>query len=88
MPTVGVCFVAEQDGKVVGFVNGGLVGYVETIVSENPLTANTLFAMMEGNLLSNTTASILAGVSNGEAGDILERVGYEKSKRTFYLKRR
>jgi hypothetical protein len=87
-PSVGICFVAEDNGVIIGFINGGQVGFIESIVSESPISASVLHAYMEGALLAGTKSSILAGIINPVLGSILERFGYEKINQDFYIKKR
>jgi len=87
-PGVGICFVAEDKDGVKGFITGGQVGFIESIVSETPISASVLHAYLEGALLANTSSSILASVVNPTLGGILERMGYEKVNREFYIKKR
>lgn len=88
-PSVGICFVAEENGEIRGFVNGGQVGYIESIVSESPTGMAVLFSMLEGALLANTASSILSGVVNPIAGQMLERHGFSEIKdQKFYIKKR
>jgi hypothetical protein len=88
-PTVGICFVAEEDGVITGFVNGGQVGYFESIASDTSIGATVLFSLLYGALLANTASSILAGVTNPIAGQMLEKYGFNKiQEQTFYLKKR
>ena len=88
-PSTGIMFVAEEGGIIKGFINGGQIGYIETVVSEAPIGMAILFAFLEGALLATTTSSIMAGVVNETAGGILERHGFNDIKdQKFYLKKR
>ena len=88
-PSVGICFIAEENGEIKGFVNGGQIGYIETIVSESPTGMAVLFSMLEGALLANTSSSIMAGVVNPIAGQMLERHGFDEiQEQKFFIKKR
>lgn len=89
-PILNICFIAEsEDGQLVGYVNAGFVGFMESFVSDNAMSAHTLFAMMEGALKSHKIAPVFAGVINPDAGELLVRLGYEEIKDSkFYLRRK
>jgi hypothetical protein len=88
-PSIGICFVSVgDDGKIKGFINGGQIGFVESIVAETAISADHLQGMLEAVLLVNTQTSILVGVTNPAVGKILERQGYERVEQEFYIKKR
>lgn len=88
-PAVGLCFVCEEDGVIRGFVNGGVVGLVETIVSDSPQLTGRLFSMMEGSLLTALPDTLhYAMVYNPAVGDLLKSQGWEKVHAEFFVKRR
>jgi hypothetical protein len=87
-PNIGACFVLEEDGDIRGFVNGGVVGLVETLVADTPQAAGRLFSMMEGSLLTALPMSQhYAIVTNPAAGDLLKSQGWEKVQAEFYIKK-
>jgi hypothetical protein len=86
-PNIGICFVAEDNGKIVGYVNSGIVGFVESIVSKNPISSVRLFSMAEGAIQQTGIKPVFAGVINETAGKELEKFGYEELKNTkFYIR--
>lgn len=87
-PNIAVCFVAVENGKVRGFINGGTLNFIESIVAETSISALHLHGMLEAAFLVTTQCSILAGVTNPAAGKILERQGYEHINQEFYIKKR
>lgn len=87
-PTFGACFVLEEDGDIRGFVNGGMVGLVETLVADTPQAAGRLFSMMEGSLLTAAPQTQhFAMVTNAKVGDILRSQGWEKVQAEFFMKK-
>lgn len=88
-PTFGGCFVMEEDGKIGGFVNGGMVGFVETIVAESPQIAARLFSAMEGSLMTAAPDTAhFATVTNPKVHDMLLSQGWEKVNAEIFIKRR
>lgn len=47
-PNFQVCFVAENDGKVVGFVNMALEPEIDVVIADNQISAVRLIDMMMG----------------------------------------
>jgi len=85
-PTIGTCYVAERDGRIVGYVNGGVIGFIESIVTEESIAGMRLFSAMEG-LLMASNSPIFASVINDKAGELLQRAGFKEQSNTFYMKK-
>jgi len=88
-PAIGGCFVLEEDGDIRGFVNGGIVGLVETIVADTPQVAGRLFTGMEASLMTSLPNSqYYAMVASPMVGNLLKSQGWEKVQVDVYMKRR
>ena len=85
-PKIGTCFVAERDGEVLGYINGGVIGFIESIVSDEPIAMMRLFSAMEGLLMSSNTP-IFASVVNDEAGELLKRAGFNEQFNHIFMKK-
>jgi len=86
-PVIGTCFVAEDESGVIGYVNGGVVGFIESIVSDNSIATLRMFSVMEGSLMTAVSSPIFASVVNAEAGELLKRAGFKKQHNEFYMKK-
>jgi len=88
-PDFGVTFIAEDEtGHLIAIANGGLVPYIETVVSKNSTATLIVFSKLEGSLEVNAIGPLLA-TGMTEAGiTMLDRAGYRKSKGILYIKRR
>ena len=88
-PVFGLCFVLEEDGKVKGFVNGRIIGLLDTIVAETPQSARTLFTAIEASLLTAAPeADQFAIATNPEVGDMLRSQSWGKVVPEVFMKRR
>lgn len=86
-PSVGGCFICEEDGEIRGFVNGGVVGLVETLVADSPQLSGRLFSMIEGSLMTALPDSqYYAMVRSQAVGDLLKSQGWEKVPLDLYMK--
>jgi len=47
-PNLKLCFVAEHEKKIVGFINMAIEAVIDTLISENPISAVRLTDMMIG----------------------------------------
>lgn len=89
VPLINWCFVAEDDDKIIGYVNAGVVGFIESFVTENSVAGLRLFSMIDGVLRINQVNPTIAGVINPEAGKELVKLGFEKiNNPEFYVRRK
>lgn len=87
-PNLNNCFVAEQNGNIIGYANGGQVNYIDSFVAENSIAGLYLMAMLEGVVAAQGLPTSFAGTINDKAGDLLLRLGYEEVKNTrFFVKK-
>src|SRR3990167_4575914 len=47
-PTLQLCFVADDEGKIVGFISLSIEAVIDCLISENPVSAVRLMDMMMG----------------------------------------
>jgi len=87
-PDFGVTFVARDiDQRIIAIANGGLVPYIETVISDSPVATVILFAKLEGALELNSIGPMLSTV-NTDADSSLSRLGYKESSLRLFIKRR
>lgn len=88
-PNFAICFMAESDeGKVVGYVNAGLVNLLDSFACDSPVASLYLIAMVEGAIAIQGLPTTFAGTISDKAGDILLRLGYVEIKNTrFFIKK-
>jgi len=48
-PNLQLCFVAENEGKIVGFVNMALEPMIDVLISDNPISGVRLMDMVIGS---------------------------------------
>ena len=82
-------YVAEKDGEIISYVNGGNVNFIDSICADSSLAGLVLFSRLEGALEANGLPTNFAGTINDEAGDLLLKLGYtEITKTRFFYKKR
>lgn len=89
VPDFGVTFIAEDDGGgIIALANGGLVPYIETVVSRNSTAAIIVFSKLEGALELNSIGPMISTVGTDEGKAAIRRAGYKDSQCDLFIKRR
>lgn len=86
-PAFGMCFVAEDEGKVVGYCNALAVSLVDA-ASDNPLAVRPLFDMVQGGLTASGVKFMGAITRQPRIETILCKLGMKKVKdpEVLYMK--
>ena len=76
-PTLNICMVAEDNGKIVGYFNAIILPMVDT-VCENPVASKTLCDRMNGYLLGRGYSNMIMFTRKESVEKVATKYGFEK----------
>lgn len=86
LPMLETCFVAVAGDQVVGFVNLTIEPIVETLISDNPVSARVLMDMVTGVVLAMGKTRMYCNTDREDVIAVAQKYGFKKTNTVSMLK--
>ena len=84
-PKKGLCFVAEEDGKIIGFINAEARMIIEPMICHDPRVTNVLFNAMQCHLAANGVEEVYLTPHTDKLATEGEKVGFTIIDKGMFL---